>query len=43
MTAGFSRKITLNFGTFNELVQSHTPNPNHHSVLVDEVQYIILG
>ena len=37
MTAGFSRKITLNFSTFNELIQSHTSRVSHHSVLVDEI------
>jgi hypothetical protein len=43
MTAGFSRKIMLNFSTFNELIQSNCSRPSHHSVLVDEMQYIILG
>ena len=43
MTAGFSRKIVLNFSTFNELIQSHSARQSHHSVLVDEIQYIILG
>ena len=43
MTAGFSRKITLNFVTFNELIQINNGRATHHSVLVDEIQYIIMG
>ena len=43
LSAGYSRQITLNFAKFNDLIQLYTPNPHHHSMLVDEIQYIILG
>lgn len=43
MLEGYSRKITLNYSVFNELIQSHSGRPSHHSVLVDELQYILLG
>ena len=35
MSAGFSRQITLNFATFNELIPC--------SCLVDELQYTLFG
>lgn len=43
LSAGFSRQITLNFATFNELISNNTPNASHTSFLCDEIQYILLG
>ena len=43
LISGYARQITLNFPTFNDLLQTYSSNTNHHSYLIDEIQYIIIG
>ena len=37
LISGYARQITLNFPTFNDLLQTYSSNTNHHSYLIDEI------